>query len=134
DTAGNLYIASGYVLKVAPDGIMTPLANRTFTFTGGRGGTSCFISGDGGPARAANVCFPNRLALDQDGNLYLTDNGLVREITTDGLIRIVAGSGASNGDGVPATAVLLRAFAISLASDGSLYISESDTSGLHRSE
>jgi len=133
DAVGNLYIASGFVLKVAPDGTMVRLANHSVT-SGGRGGVSCSPSGDGGPASAANVCFLNRLAVDPTGNLYFTDSGRVREIATDGFIRTVAGGGTSNMDGVPATTISLRAFAIGLDADGSLYISEADTSGLNRSE
>jgi sugar lactone lactonase YvrE len=121
DSLGNLYIASGFVLKVTPDGTMTPLANHTVSF-GGRGGSSCSPSGDGGPASAANVCFPNRLAIDQTGNLYLTDGGRIREITTDGLIRTVLGGGT------------LNAFSIALDFNANLYIAEADTSGLYRSE
>jgi sugar lactone lactonase YvrE len=132
DASGNIYIASGFVLKVTPDGTMTPLTSHTVT-GGGRGGFTCTSSGDGGPASAANVCFPNRLAVDQSGNLYLIDSGRIREITTDGLIQTVAGGGTSSADGVQATTVSLRAFALSLDLDGSLYISEADTSSLFRS-
>ena len=134
DPAGNLYIASGHVLKVGPDGVMTPLATRTLTPGTGRGGSTCFPSGDDGPASAANVCFPNRLAVDQTGNLYLIDVGLVREISTNGMIRRVAGGGVSAADGVPATAASLRPYAVTVDVHGSLYVTEADTSGLRRSD
>jgi hypothetical protein len=98
---------------------MTPLTKHTTMISGGRGGATCSPSGDGGAAIDANVCSPNRLAVDQTGNLYLTDRGSVREITKDGLIRTVFGIFGGS------------AFAISLDVDGSLYISEADTSGSH---
>lgn len=134
DTAGNLYIGSGHVLKVGPDGVMFPLATRTFTPGTGRGGSTCSPSGDDGPAIAANVCFPNRLAVDQTGNVYLIDVGVVREITTNGIIRRVAGGGASGADGVPATTASLRPFALNIDARGILFITEADTSGLQRSD
>ncbi len=136
DAAGNLYIASGFVLRVGQDGITNVLAQRTGT-QGGRGGFICSPSGDGGPASTAVVCYPNRLAVDSAGNLYLTDGGMVRKITTDGIIHTVAGGvpcSLDGSDGQPATSVCLRAFSVAVGGDGSLYISEADDSGLARSD
>ena len=136
DAVGNLYIANGSILRIGPDGIITVLVRRTGTF-GGRGGFICSPTGDGGPASDAVVCYPNRLALDSAGNLYLTDGGRVREITTDGIIHIVAGGDSCSidgSDGQPATSVCLQAFSIAVDGNGNLYISEADTSGLTRSD
>ena len=138
DMAGNLYIATGFVVKVGLDGMMSPMANRTGTY--GRGGFVCTQSGDSGPASVAVVCYPNRLTVDSTGNLYLTDGNLVRQITTDGIIHTLAGVATGNpctlngADGQPATSVCLRPFSVAVGADGSLYILEADTSGLSRSD
>jgi hypothetical protein len=58
DAAGNLYIASGYVLRVGPDGIMSILTSihQTGTYYGGsRGYFLCSPSGDGGLSAFATV-------------------------------------------------------------------------------
>jgi sugar lactone lactonase YvrE len=56
-------------------------------------------SGDGGPATAATLDQPTALARDKAGDLFIadTEDNVVREITTDGTIRLIAGNG-SEGD------------------------------------
>ena len=76
DTDGNLYIADTLnqrIRRVDTEGTIT-----TFAGTGNRG-----FSGDGGPAVAARLNFPTRLAVDGAGNLYIadTDNHSIRVVT-----------------------------------------------------
>ncbi len=64
--------------------------------------------GDNGPATNAELNFPDGVALDTDGNLFIGDarNNRIREVTIDtGTITTVAGSGVAgySGDGGPAT-------------------------------
>jgi hypothetical protein len=51
-------------------------------------------SGDGAAATAAKLNFPNGLAYDSSGNLYIADsnNYVVRKVTTAGIISTVAGN------------------------------------------
>ncbi len=75
DTAGNLYIAdsgNGRIRKVDTSGFITTVAgNGTFAF-----------SGDGGPATNAALNFPQGLAVDPTGNLYIADsfNNRIRKV------------------------------------------------------
>lgn len=78
DGAGNLYIAeagaySNLVRRVTPEGIITTYAGT------GRGG----YSGDGGPARSAEIEFPAGLFVDGEGTLFIADydNRRVRKVT-----------------------------------------------------
>jgi sugar lactone lactonase YvrE len=70
-------------------------------------------SGDGGPARDAQVNGPRSLALDASGNLYIADfsNLRIRRISPDGTITTFAGNGKSGwtGDGGLATAASINA-------------------------
>ena len=122
DGAGNLFIADGHnqrIRKVAPNGIITTVAG-----TGVAG-----FSGDGGQARNARLNFPIDVATDTQGNLYVMDgmNVRVRQITTDGVIRTVAGNGETgfSGDGGPATQASFRdPQGIFVDLDGSLYVAD----------
>lgn len=100
---GELYIAEGNrIREVKPDGRITTLAG-----TGDPGAT-----GDGGPARMAELNTPQGLAVDSSGNLYIADtlNNRVRRVATDGTITTVAGTGEAGyaGDGAPATVAKLN--------------------------
>jgi uncharacterized protein (TIGR03437 family) len=99
DAAGNVYIAdlsNNRVRKLAPDGTITTVAGN-----GSQG-----FSGDGGPAAAAALNQPGRVAVDAAGNLYIADGGnnRARKVTTGGTITTVAGNGSSgySGEGGPA--------------------------------
>jgi sugar lactone lactonase YvrE len=64
-------------------------------------------AGDGGLASQAVLNSPQGLAVDAEGNIYLTDsfNDRVRKIDLQGVITTIAGDGAQSysGDGQPAT-------------------------------
>ncbi|CDI04394.1 exported hypothetical protein [Candidatus Competibacter denitrificans Run_A_D11] len=92
---GAIYIAeTGYhrIRRVGPDGLITTVAG-----TGVMG-----FSGDGGPATAAQLHYPESVALGPDGILYISDtsNSRVRRVGPDGIITTVAGNG---GDCLPRT-------------------------------
>src|SRR5262245_53893620 len=81
DEEGSLYIsdsAKHQVLKLRPDG-------RLLTVAGTR---TAGISGDGGPATAAQLNGPWGLALDPQGHLFIADaaNHRVRQVTSAGII------------------------------------------------
>jgi uncharacterized protein (TIGR03437 family) len=123
DTAGNLYIAdrgNSCIRKVGPDGTIQTVAGN---------GVAGF-SGDGGPAIAARMAFPDGVAVDPPGNIYIADtaNHRIRKVTADGMIQTIAGSDnyGVTGDGGPASQALLinpRSLAFDL--DGSLLIADS---------
>ena len=66
DQAGNLFIGDeGRIRKVTPNGIITTVAGN---------GTSGF-SGDDGPATSAQIGYPEGVAVDGAGNVYVADTG-----------------------------------------------------------
>jgi uncharacterized protein (TIGR03437 family) len=121
DAAGNLYIADsqgGKIRKVTPGGIISTVA----------GNGSLNSSGDGGPATQAGIGNPLTVAVDKEGNLYLTEQTTfrVRKVNSSGIISTVAGStiGFAGDDG-PATGAKfgdLRGLAADNA--GNLYIAD----------
>jgi sugar lactone lactonase YvrE len=88
DKSGDVYIADTFnhvIRRVDTKGIIT-----TVVGTGTAGS-----SGDGGLATSARLNYPQGIALDGDGNLYIADtfNHKIRKVTTDGLITTIAGTG-----------------------------------------
>ncbi len=84
DSAGNIYIADTYnsrVRQVSTGGIITTVAG-----TGTPGS-----SGDSGPAASAQVDYPQGVAVDSAGNLYIADtyNNRIRQVS-HGLITTLA--------------------------------------------
>ena len=122
DRYGNVYIAdqangrvrkidtSGYIHTIAGDGIPG-------------------FNGDGGPATLARLQNPYAIAVDDIGNIYVSDvdNERIRLIDTSGIISTYAGNGIAGygGDGGPATGASLDE-PIGVAADkyGTIYIAD----------
>lgn len=123
DQYGNVYFVdqdNSVMRKVDAAGIITTMAGT---------GTAGF-SGDGGPSTAAKLNFPQGIAVDTAGNVYIADlyNSRIRKINVaTGIISTVAGNGAAtfSGDGGPATdAALWDASAVAVDTNGNLFISD----------
>ena len=104
DADGNLYIAGRFyhqILRVDPSGILTVAAGQP----------QSGFSGDGGLATEAELNNASAIAVDPDGNLYISDSGnqRIRVVDADGIITTVAGTGEPgfSGDGGPATQAAL---------------------------
>ena len=125
DQAGNLYIAdlgNARVRKVAPDGTIQTVA--------GGGALPATSTGQGGPASSAQLAQPRNVALDASGSLYISDFGAnqVYQVTTNGTLSLLAGTGTAGFSGVGTSAVLAQLNApAGLAADstGALYIADS---------
>lgn len=121
DRAGNLYITDAgnrRVRKVTTSGMISTVAGN---------GTAGF-SGDGGPATSAQLRWPYGLAVDESGNLFITDleDHRIRKVDTSGVITTIAGDGTPgfSGDGGPAATAQLNT-PIDLAVRGAdLYVSD----------
>lgn len=124
DSAGNLYIAdagNGRIRKITPAGVINTIAG-----IGSRG-----FKGDGGQTTSAQLDFPNDVAVDSAGNLYIADtnNNRIRKVIPGGVITTIAGNGISgySGDGDKATnAHLARPFGLAIDPAGILYIADTD--------
>ena len=101
DAAGNLYViddnhvASGGVCavrKISPTGSVT-------TLVGGAGTASaCSFTPSDGPIATAKFYFPDTIAVDGSGNIYLgeTRGGIVRKISPSGVASTVTGLQQTN--------------------------------------
>ena len=121
DRAGNLYItdaSSHRVRRVTPAGVIS-----TFAGTGERG-----FSGDGGQAASARLNFPVGLAIDGQGNVYITDSGnnRIRRVDPQGVITTIAGNGRDGfaGDGGPATQASITGYGVAVGPGNEIYIAD----------
>ena len=128
DKDGNLFVVekgSNRIRRIdAVTGIITTVAG------GGVGNPMKKIFGDGGPATDAFVRFPEDVAFDGEGNLYIaTDNRIRKVDAVTGTINTVVGTGdrGVEGDGGPATsAKVAEAVGLSLDEQGNIYIVDSE--------
>jgi len=124
DAQGDVFIADptkNRVREVLPSGLIVAFAG---SFSGGGN------SGDGGPATHAQLFQPFAVAVDAHGDVFIADSGNnnIREVTTDGHIKTVAGNGQAgySGDGGLATNAELNAPSdIAVDGKGDLFILDS---------
>ena len=119
DSSGKLYIGDTARIRQVINGVISTVAGD---------GTQGF-SGDDGPAMNAQLRFPNGIAVDSAGNVYIADtaNNRIRTIS-NGAIATVAGNGISgfSGDNGPSiSAELSSPIAVALDPAGNLYIADS---------
>ncbi len=126
DDVGNLYISDGSnnrIRKVDTAGIITTVA----------GIGSAAHSGDGGQATAAELNYPNGLAIDTSGNIYISDsyNRVIRKIDTSGIITTIAGivgnPGYSGDGGAATSAKLFLPLGLCTDESGNLYMADGAT-------
>lgn len=121
---GDLYICDSdnhVIRKVA-------VATGIITTVAGNGNPG--YSGNGGPATAAQLKFPEDVAVDGNGDLYIADtqNHVIRKVAAaNGIITTVAGTGSPGSSGVPGPALAAKLNSprgIQVASNGDLYIGD----------
>jgi uncharacterized protein (TIGR03437 family) len=130
DSAGNIYVSDALdnrVKRIGTDGSVVTVAGN---------GTAGF-GGDGGPAAGAQLSGPAGLAVDRAGNLYIADfaNNRIREVTTDGSIHTIAGTGTQtySGDGAAAVLAGLNGpLGVAVDSAGNLYIADTNNHAIRK--
>jgi RHS repeat-associated protein len=122
DAKGNIYIAdygNNRIRKVDTSGIINTIAG-----TGVWG-----FSGDGGPASEAQLNSPTGVAVDAEGNIYISDygNNRIRKVDTSGIINTIAGTGVwgFSGDGGPATEAQFNSlYRVAVDVRGNIYLTD----------
>ena len=129
DSSGNLYLAdrlNNRIRKISGGNISTIAGNGQASF-----------GGDFGAATSAQLSAPDGVAVDNAGNVYISDflNNRVRMVTPAGVISTYAGNGLSgfSGDGGPAaSAQLSQPAGLAVDAAGNLYIADSNNSAVRK--
>jgi trimeric autotransporter adhesin len=129
DAQGNMYISDGGLLCYGPGGHTVRKVDPDGTITTVVGTGEAGFSGDGGPAAKAQLQFPAAVAVDWEGNLYISDsnNHRIRKVDKGGTITTFAGTGKKgySGDGGPATsAKLIDPGGLAFDAQGNLYFTD----------
>jgi sugar lactone lactonase YvrE len=118
DGSGNLYVAdtsNQRIRKITPEGVVSTLA----------GGA---IAGpDNGASTAAKFNYPQGIALDSTGNLYVADttNHRIRMITPERVVTTFAGSTSGYADGTDTEAKFNSPSGVAVDGSGNLYVADS---------
>lgn len=132
---GALYIAdsgNARIRRIGVDGIIT-------TFAGS--GTACAngwtLCGDGGPAVSAQLYFPGRIAVGNEGSLFISEyQARVRRVSPDGMINAFLGDPAAvplkyvvtGGEGRPPASIRFLAQGTTMGPDGNFFVGGYDES------
>jgi sugar lactone lactonase YvrE len=131
DSVGNLYIADPSahdIFKLDTSGNLTVFAGLGYP-------TEHSLNSNGQPATKASLNFPNGVATDKSGNVYIADtvNYVVRKVGTNGIITTTAGntklcqdSTQPCGDGLTAKGAQLN-YPVGVATDGAGNVYIADT-------
>ena len=92
------------------------------------GNGSGSYSGDSSPGTNASLYYPEGVAVDAAGNLFIADfvNNRIRKVNTNGIITTVAGNGNGgySGDEVAATNATIRPSGVAVDACGNLFIAD----------
>ena len=130
ESFGNIFIADTFLCEIrevsAQTGNISTVAGTMF---------NCWYSGDGGPATSAMLDNPSGVAVDKSGNIFITDNCVVREVSAQtGNIFILAGTPPdANGDwrcgytgdgGLATSAKLGLSYGVAVDGSGNVFIAD----------
>ncbi|HMH20175.1 MAG TPA: hypothetical protein VK563_00295 [Puia sp.] len=117
DSAGNLIVTDAgnhRIRMVTPAGVVSTLAG------------SGIIGTADGAAASAQFQFPNGIAMDAAGNIYIADNWnhRIRRLTPAGVVSTIAGSIAGFADGTGTSAMFNHPTGLKIDASGNLYVAD----------
>jgi hypothetical protein len=122
DGSGNLYVAdteNQTIREITPGGVVTTLA-----------GTPRVTGTSDGTGSAAQFSYPEAIAVDRSGNLYVadTENQTIREIAPGGVVTTLAGTPGVTGtsDGTGSAAQFYYPAGVAVDGSGNVYVADTN--------
>jgi sugar lactone lactonase YvrE len=122
DAAGNVYVSDTFnstIRKITPSGVVTTLA-----------GVATQVGSNDGTATLARFRFPNGIAVDAAGFVYVADgsNAIIRKVSPSGDVATISGLAGVRGavDGTGINARFQTPLGVAVASNGDLWITDVD--------
>ena len=117
DGSGNVYVAdlvNNAIRKITPDGAVSTLAGSVNSGDADGQGTNAQFRG------------PHDVAVDADGNVFVTDTGnqKIRKISSSGYVTTIAGSSAGYNDALGTTAQFEYPYGIAVDASGNIYVGD----------
>jgi sugar lactone lactonase YvrE len=118
DASGNIYVAdsnNNLIREISPAGVVTTLAG-----SGAQGNSN-------GNGTAATFNYPEGVAVDGAGNVYVADygNNLIREIGPSGAVITLAGNGSPGStNGLDTSATFNQPTGVAVDAAGNVYVAD----------
>jgi sugar lactone lactonase YvrE len=118
DGSGNVYVAdwgNHTIRKITPAGVVTTFAGTA----GSQGSTDSTGS-------AARFSYPDGVAVDGSGNVYVAGNNTIRKITPAAVVTTLAGTAGAygNADGVGSAARFDYSYGVGVDASGNVYVAD----------
>ncbi|MGA8148974.1 MAG: hypothetical protein WB870_15585 [Gallionellaceae bacterium] len=128
DTSGNVYVAdsgNNTIRRITPTGMVSTLA-----------GTPAIFGSADGTGAAASFYYPNGIATDSVGNVYVADSGnnTIRKITPTGVVSTLAGTPGVQGsaDGTGTAASFNYPTGVATDNAGNVYVADSGNNTIRK--
>jgi sugar lactone lactonase YvrE len=121
DADGNLFVADqNRIRKITPTGIVSTFAGND---------SIGFLDGQGNQARFALI---EDIVIDEQGNIYATDENRIRKITPQADVTTIAGSTEGFGDGEGLVAKFSGALGLGIDKQGKIYVADANNARIRK--